>query len=420
MKVFKFGGASVKDADAIVNLRKIVEDDTTEKLVIVVSAMGKTTNAFEKVLRHYYYDNLDFQPLLEDIQQYHFNIVKQLFSNTGDELKEELEQLFAEVTANMIQLKRSGATYDFFYDQIVSTGEILSTKIISAYLNEKGIANSWLDCRKLVKTDTVYRNAKVDWETSGSLIQEVFEKSENGILLAQGFIGSDENGHVTTLGREGSDFSAAIFANVLDAEEVIIWKDVPGILNADPKHFNGVKKLSNISYLEAVELAYYGATIIHPKTIKPLQNKNIPLFVKSFLDREEEGSVVNDNIAQDALIPSYIFRVNQVLISLSARDYAFIVEENFSYIFSVFARFGVKINLMQNSAISFSVCVDNEKEKIDDLIKELKNSFKVLYNEGLELLTIRHYDRKTLDHLTEGKELLVVQKSRHTARVVMR
>jgi aspartate kinase len=420
MKVFKFGGASVKDAESVANLATILADYDHEQLVVVVSAMGKTTNAFEKVLQHYFYDNLDFAPLLEEIKTNHFAVIDGLQMQHPETLREAVTNRFQALSDTMIRLKRSNSTYDFFYDQVVSVGELLSTEIISFYLNEKGLTNDWIDSRQLIKTDATYRNAKVNWQETAVAVANSIKNSPHNIQLAQGFIGGDPNGHTTTLGREGSDFSAAIFANVLNAQEVIIWKDVPGILNADPKYFNGVKKLDNLSYLEAVELAYYGATIIHPKTIKPLQNKRIPLYVKSFLDAKSAGSVVNENATADALVPSYIFRTNQVLISIAARDYAFIVEDNFSHIFSVFAKRGVKINLMQNSAISFSVCIDHEKEKVKELIAELKMDYKVLYNEGLELLTVRHYDQKTLDQLTENKELLVVQKSRHTARFVMR
>jgi aspartate kinase len=420
MKVFKFGGASVKDADSIANLGKIIDEYPEDQLIVVISAMGKTTNALEKVLQLSYYDKLDFGPLLEEVKEFHFDVIDALQLDSTQALKDEIEGVFNTLSNAMIQLKRSNTTYDYFYDQVVSTGELLSTLIVSHYLNKRGLLNKWLDCRQLIKTDQHYRSANVNWKTTREAISTGVAQCPERLLVVQGFIGSDENGHTTTLGREGSDFSAAIFGNVLDAEQVIIWKDVPGILNADPKYFNGVKKLTNLSYLEAVELAYYGATIIHPKTIKPLQNKKIPLYVKSFLDYKNEGSVVNENATMDDLIPSYIFRTDQVLISISARDYAFIVEETFSRIFSLFSQHGVTINLMQNSAISFSVCVNNEKEKVSELIADLKTDYKVLYNEGLELLTVRHYNQKTLDQLTENKELLVVQKSRHTARFVMR
>lgn len=419
MKVFKFGGASVKDAEAVVNLKEILERYKHEDLAVVVSAMGKMTNAFEKMLSAYFYQAQDLDPFLSEVENFHLQLSRKLFRE-DHVIFPLLEQMFAEIKEKTIALKRSDAAYDFAYDQVVSYGELLSTRIVSAFLNEHDIPNDWVDGRELILTNANYRRADLDWRATVTACKARWKSREHNILLTQGFIGKNESGYTTTLGREGSDFTAAILANALDAEEVTIWKDVPGILNADPKFFNGAEKLANISYHEAVELAYYGATVIHPKTIKPLQNKKIPLYVKSFLHPDEAGSLVNDNISRDALIPSFIFRTEQVLISISSLDYSFIMEENLSHIFGLFAKYGIKINLMQNAAISFSVCIDHERDRIDQLLRELKEAYKVLYNEKLELLTVRHYDQKTLDFLTEGKELLVVQKSRHTARIVMK
>jgi aspartate kinase len=312
--------------------------------------------------------------------------------------------------------------YDFIYDQDVSFGEIISTKIVSAFLQDNGIANTWLDARKLVQTDNTYREAKVNWAVTEERISDVVSTTDNNkkIYLTQGFIGHTEEGLTTTLGREGSDFTAGIFAYCLDAEDVTIWKDVPGMLNADPKWFEETEKLDEISYREAIELAYYGASVIHPKTIKPLQNKQIPLLVKSFLDPESEGTIIQASNRSDQLITSYIFKRDQILLSVSPKDFSFIVEHNLRDIFNAFHEHRVKINLMQNSAISFSACAGGDQVRIDALIEDLSSDFAVKYNSGVELLTIRHYDQETIARLTKGKEILVIQRSRQTARIVMK
>jgi aspartate kinase len=305
---------------------------------------------------------------------------------------------------------------DFIYDQIVSLGEILSTKIIESFLNSKASTVKWLDARKLIHTNNSYKNARVNWEVTREQITEAFT-DDNGVYLSQGFVGGGDHNRMTTLGREGSDYSAAIFAHCLDAESVTIWKDVAGMLNADPSHFSNTTLLPNISYREAVELSYYGASVIHPKTIKPLENKQIPLQVKSFLNPDASGTLINQNTAEDRNIPSYIFSNDQILLSISSRDFSFIVEEHIS---DAFARHGLKIQTMQNSAISFSVSLANEKEKIDLLIRELESSYKVLYNDGLELLTIRHYNEPIVSELIKDREILLEQKTRQTMRVLMR
>ncbi|MEP7169580.1 MAG: aspartate kinase, partial [Bacteroidota bacterium] len=405
MKVFKFGGASVKDADAVKNAAAILQKFSNEKIVVVISAMGKTTNALEKVVNAYFYNDNDAHQLLNEVKEYHLKIMKELFSDETDKVFSDVNNFFTEVEWTLDEKPNRG--YGFAYDQVVSAGELVSTKIISAYLNTSGIKNMWLDVRDCIRTDDTWREGKVEWEITlekiSATIPSLFTK-ENNIVITQGFIGSTSENFTTTLGREGSDYTAAIMAHCMDAECVMIWKDVPGVLNADPKFFKEAQKLEKISYHDAIELAYYGASIIHPKTIKPLENKNITLYVKSFLNPESTGTSIDRDSLTKPLIPSFIFKTNQVLVSISAKDFSFIAEDNLSNIFGIFAKHGVKINLMQNSAISFSVCMDNDPFKIPALIDELKTQFKILYNEDLELYTIRHYFPSTIETLSAGKE----------------
>lgn len=419
-KIFKFGGASVKNAEAVKNVESVIKlfnDD----LVVVISAMGKTTNGLEKVVESYLNNDGKTQEYLQEVKDFHFNILNDLFLNKNHSIFTEIHNTFVEIEWEIEdEVVRE---YDYVYDQIVSVGEMLSTKIVSAYLKENGTLNTWIDVRNVIQTDNTYRNAKVDWEVTEQFVQkEIQTKIEKGekLIITQGFIGSSSELFTTTIGREGSDFSAGILAYCLNAESVTIWKDVPGMLNADPKWFDVTEKLNNISYHEAVELAYYGASVIHPKTIKPLHNKHIPLYIKSFVNPKENGTIIDENTTEDSLIPSFIFKMNQVLISISAKDYSFIMEDNLSHIFGLFSAKGVKINLMQNSAISFSVCVDFDQQKTNSLIDELKKDYKVLYNDNLELVTIRHYDDETIKRVTTNKQIIVEQKSRNTARFVMK
>ena len=420
MKVYKFGGASIKDAESVKNLFEIIKLNVGYELIIVVSAMDKTTNALEKLSHDYFFDDRDLNVSLHKVKLYHNKLAEELFTDPFHPVFNELNVIYDRIKNKCIHLKRDEATYDFLYDQVVSEGEMLSSTIISQYMLEFGMDCVFLDARKLIKTDSVYRDASVDWEKTTEKIKRKVNFSAVSFCITQGFIGSCDQGHTTTLGREGSDFTAAIFANVMDASEVVIWKDVPGLLNADPKHFSNTKKLNNISYHEAVELAYYGATVIHPKTIKPLQNKSIPLYVKSFSDVNLEGSLINEDMTADSLIPSYIFKSDQVLLSINTRDYSFVSEKDLGELFSFFAQLHIKINLMENSAISFSVCFDHDDEKLRKLTQALSDKYKVLYNKGVELMTVRHYDQDTLDQLIQNKEILVEQRSRHTARMVMK
>lgn len=421
MKIFKFGGASVKDANAVKNVGNVIQQFDDE-LIIVVSAMGKTTNALEKLVNAYFFRQEGVDSILEEIRIFHFNIVSALFENKNHQIYQDIHNTFIEIEWEIEE--KPTRSYAYVYDQIVSVGELLSTKIVSAYLNQINLTNYWLDVRSVIQTDNNYQNATINWETTQQLAtQEIFKNKkvkDYKYIVTQGFIGSSSENFTTTIGREGSDFSAAILAYCLNAESVTIWKDVPGMLNADPKWFDDTKQLQHISYHEAVELAYYGATVIHPKTIKPLQNKKIPLYVKSFLNPAQKGTIIDDNTKEDALIPSFIFKMKQVLISISAKDYSFIVEDNLSEIFSKLSAANITVNMMQNSAISFSICIDFNSFTTYKFIKELQEEYQVLYNEDLELVTIRHYDETTIKRVTENKKILVEQKSRNTARFVMK
>ncbi|MES2567243.1 MAG: aspartate kinase [Bacteroidota bacterium] len=419
MQVFKFGGASVKDAEGVENVAEVLKQFQGSKIAIVISAMGKTTNSLERLAKAYFYKSDDAESLLGDIKTYHFDICKHLFTLPSHSIYNELENTFVELHWAIEDEPTQG--FDFEYDQIVSIGEILSTKIVSAYLNEIGINNKWIDVRSIIQTDNMYREGKVDFELTESLAtKELLPVFNNfDIIVTQGFIGGTSENFTTTLGREGSDYTASILAFCLNAENVTIWKDVPGVLNADPKWFGRTKKIDELSYHDAIELTYYGATVIHPKTIKPLQNKNIPLYVKSFLEPKGEGTVIRDG-EKRLNIPSYIFKVDQVLLSIQPKDFSFIAEDNLSDIFELCSKHGIKINLMQLSAISFSVCCDHHPENIQSLVEELQEQFKVLYNSGLELMTVRYYTQETIDTLTTNKIILLEQRSRFTVQMVMK
>jgi len=420
MKVFKFGGASVKNAEAVKNVGKVIQlfnDD----LVVVISAMDKTTNALEKVVESYTKKDGECFKHLDVVKTFHYTIIDELFQDKSHPIYQDVHNAFVEIEWELEE--EPLRSYDYIYDQIVSVGEIISTKIVSAYLNLINLPTTWIDVRNIIQTDNTHRDAKVDWELTEQLAKKEMgiKNFLNGktIFLTQGFIGSSSENFTTTLGREGSDFSAGILAYCLNAESVTIWKDVPGMLNADPKLFSETKMLSNISYHEAVELAYYGATVIHPKTIKPLQNKNIPLYVKSFLNPQQEGTVIDNNTTHDSSIPSFIVKRNQVLISIESKDYSFIIENNLSQIFGIFSKMGVKINLMQNSAISFSVVVDFDVQKTPLLIQELTKDYKVRYNENLSLITVRHYTKEAIDSVVQNQKILLEQKSRKMIRMVV-
>lgn len=417
MIVFKFGGASVQNADAVRNMASILHNAPATRKVIVVSAMDKTTNKLEAVVQAFVSKG-DWKTPLEGVFNFHRQVLIDLLdtdeNDAGQSLKKVKHYAFTFLEQD------EGSDINFIYDQIVALGEILSTKIISSFLANEGIDVIWSDARKLIQTDNTYRDARVDWKHTTGKIQEYWQENAPHSMVTQGFIGGGEHQRMTTLGREGSDFSAAIFAYALDAKSVTIWKDVPGMLNADPKLFTNTSLLPNISYREAIELSYYGASVIHPKTIKPLENKNIPLYVKSFLEPSEPGTLIDDNTSEDSKIPSYIFKTDQVLLSISSRDFSFIVEEHMSEIFACFASHKLKIQTMQNSAISLSVSVSDQRSQIEALIEDLQKDYQVLYNDGLELLTIRHYNEKIVAELVKGKEVMLQQKTRHTMRLLMR
>ncbi|WP_417265573.1 aspartate kinase [Brumimicrobium sp.] len=419
MKVFKFGGASVKTASAVKNVKSILDGFAKEKLFVVVSAMGKTTNAMEAIVSALYDKNFDlFCELVEDRKSFHIEIMDALFEDKKNPIFEEVNTLFEDL--KLMKKDRLVENYNFQYDQIVSLGEVLSSKIITAYLSTFQDDVCWRDARTFIRTNNDYRKAEVDWEKTKELMDIELNQPNCRVSITQGFVGHTEEGFTTTLGREGSDFSAGIIAYCTNAESVTIWKDVPGMLNADPKWFENTVKLDKISFREAIELAYYGASVIHPKTIKPLQNKNIPLYIKSFLAPAEPGTVIQASTENDALVPSFIFKVNQILLSICPKDFSFVVEENLSDIFKKLALSGAHINVMQNSAVSFSVCIDIDNFGLNRLIDLLKDEYDIKYNDNLELVTIRHYDQKTINRVTKGREILMEQKTRQTVRIVMR
>ena len=419
MKVFKFGGASVKNAEAVKNVESVIKlfnDD----LVVVISAMGKTTNGLEKVVESYLNKDGKTQEYLQEVKDFHFNILNDLFTDKNHTIFTEIHNTFVEIEWEIED--EAVREYDYVYDQIVSVGEMLSTKIVSAYLNENGTKNTWLDVRNVIQTDNTYRNAKVDWVITEQFAQkEIKAKIDKGqnVIITQGFIGSSSELFTTTLGREGSDFSASILAYCLNAESVTIWKDVPGVLNADPRVFNDTTLLSQISYEEAIEMAFYGASVIHPKTIQPLQNKEIPLYVKSFINPSQPGTRVSKGTHLEPYIPCFIIKRNQILVSISANDFSFMVENNLSYIFKKLHDYKLKVNLIQNSAISFSVCIDNKFGNFDAFYIELKNEFEIDFQKEVDLYTIRHFNETTKAEISQRGKTLLSQTNKETIQIVL-
>jgi aspartate kinase len=420
MKVFKFGGASVKDSAAVRNVASILAKYRGEKLIVVVSAMGKSTNKLEEIVAAEQEKNVGkFTALVNELYDFHIAILGELFTEKHFKIYNEIERIFEQIRERFH--KPFPDNYSFEYDQIVSLGEVISSKIISAYLFEQGFSSGWADSRELVRTNNQYQEGKVDWEKTEELVKSklITQFSTTDIVITQGFVGHTPEGFTTTLGREGSDYTAGIYAYCSDAESVTIWKDVPGMLNADPKYFSDTVKLDQISFKEAIELSYYGASVIHPKTIKPLQNKGIPLFVKSFIHPDEPGTIIQESTDQDNLVPSFIVKKDQVLFSIRPTDFSFIAEENLSDIFNRLAAAGLKINVMQNSALSFSILLDQKKAN-PELVKSIFGThYKVWYNDELELVTIRHYDQKTIDLVTNGKTIILEQRTRQTIRLIL-
>ncbi|MBA0882616.1 aspartate kinase [Flavobacterium undicola] len=414
MKVFKFGGASVKDAAGIRNVYDVLQKAGYEDVLLVVSAMGKTTNALELVIKNYFEKSAELNASVQEIKKYHNQILLDLFEDDKHEVFEAVNNLFTDLEYFLSHNK--SPNYNFVYDQIVSYGELISTTILSRFMSFMGIKTEWIDVRNYIKTNANYRDAEVDWELTQSNIANNFKSKT--LHITQGFLGSDENNFTTTLGREGSDYTAAIFAYCLNAESVTIWKDVPGVMNADPRYFENASLLNQISYREAIELAFYGATVIHPKTLQPLQKKEIPLHVKSFINPLLKGTVVSKGATLEPFMPCFIVKREQLLISLSSIDFSFIMEENISEIFGLFHEFKIKVNLIQNSAISFSVCVEDKFGNYKDLLAILAKKFKVGYNENVTLYTIRHFNDTAAQTVVEGKTVLLKQLGTETMQIV--
>jgi len=414
MKIFKFGGASVKDADGVKNVTQVIQKVGQENTLMVISAMGKTTNALELVIQLYFEKSSELSASIQEVKKYHNQIVIELFDNTQHPVFVAVNQHFEDF---IFFLKHNKSpNYSFVYDQVVSFGEIISTTIVSHYLNEVGIKNQWLDVRNLIKTDASYRDAQVDWvQTQNAIISAI---KKNRIYVTQGFLGSDSNNFTTTLGREGSDYSAAIFAYCLNAENVTIWKDVPGVMNADPRFFENAVLLNQISYREAIELAFYGATVIHPKTLQPLQRKEIPLFVKSFIHPLLPGTRVSKGADLEPMTSCFIVKKNQLLISLSSIDFSFIMEEHISEIFALLHQNKMKVSLIQNSAISFSVCIEDKYLQIESLKTKLSKKFQVQIFPNVSLYTIRHFSEEAKNMVESGKKVLVKQILGDTLQII--
>lgn len=417
MLIFKFGGASVKSAEGVKNISGILKQ-YSEQIIVVVSAMGKTTNAMELITEHYAAGREDeIWYHFDQIKGYHLAIVDELFGGANPEAKRDVLSLLDDLALRLE--KPPTLNYDFDYDQIVSYGELISSRIVAHFLAASGIPSIWKDIRRSIKTDDTWREARVDWQLTEELVKKDFLFDDARVLVTQGFLGSTINDMTTTLGREGSDFTAAILGHVLKADQVVIWKDVPGVLNADPKWFDDTVLLRQLSYLDAIELAYYGASVIHPKTIKPLQNRNINLFVKSFIQPEAEGTLIG-NLTYEKLVPSFIFKMNQVLIRISPRDFSFIDEDNLQTIFSILNKYAVKINLMQNSAVQFYICTNYDKRKLPMIVDELDAKFKLSYETGLEMITIRYFDQSTIERVIINKDLILEQRGQQNIQLIVR
>ena len=416
MKVFKFGGASVKDAVGVKNLAHVLKTVGYKETLVVVSAMGKTTNALEQIISEYFNNKDQRPPSLVPLKEFHVQIIKELFNHKKSSLIKLINEFFEEL--QVFFKTNKSPNYSFVYDQVVCFGELLSTTIINDYLNHLGLISFWLDARECIKTDDYYRAANLDWEQTQNLIKEKIGK--NSLVVSQGFIGSNSDNFSTTLGREGSDYSAAIFAYALNAESVTIWKDVPGVLNGDPRVFKDTQLLSQISYREAIELAFYGASVIHPKTLQPLQRKEIPLFVKSFENPTAAGTKVSKGKALEPHVPCYIVKKDQVLLRLSSIDFSFIVEENISHIFNLLHEYQMSVELIQNSAISFSVCINNKYNRLEELVLVLRSRFNVEVTKAVDLYTIRHLDEKATKFIKKTKKkILLEQRAQETVQFVV-
>jgi len=423
MIIHKFGGGILKTPEAVRQLVSILET-SPRPAVVVVSALNKMTNAFEGVARSWF-NQENTEPGMQLIRGYHFDMVCRLFSNPDEAWAKHLKPMFSEIHGRLTE--DPGTVFDLAYDQIVCYGELLSTALLRTYFEEHGLHHRYLDARTVVKTDEIYRDAGIKWDETKELIRReskladefARESGEGYIILTQGFIGSTDGNNTVTLGREGSDYTAAIFAYCLDAEEAWIWKDVPGILNADPTEFTDTVKMDEINYLEAIELAYFGAKVIHPKTIKPLQNKLIPLWVRDFWHPEDSGTRIYDLKTIPPTGPVFITKKNQLLITFQPRDFSFIVEDMIAEIFSQLSKYRIKVNLMQHGAVSLSICVTADMDRVNSLIQAMLPKFRVLYNSDLELVTIRRYTDEAIERMTAGRRIIIKQLSRKTARFVL-
>ncbi|MBQ9638255.1 MAG: aspartate kinase [Bacteroidales bacterium] len=416
MKVFKFGGASVNSAEAVRNMVSIVRQEPTTPLLVVVSAMGKTTNLLEKLVPGVVSPN-ERTTHLSQLSNYHQQIIDELFPHGCSELHNAINGMLQRIAHLSSAVPTS---YNYDYDQIVSYGELLSTTIIAAYMKELGINAVWVDVRKLIYTDSTYREGRVEWkQTSDNVQSKLLPLMHNNIVITQGFIAGTADGSTTTLGREGSDYSASILSFCLGAESMTIWKDVAGFLNADPKFFSNTVKIDHLPYNEAIELAYYGASVIHPKTVKPIQNKSINLYIKSFVDPSMPGSTIGNFDSISPQTPLYIFKRNQILISILPKDFSFIAEDNLQTIFAALAHIGIRVNLMQNSALSFSLCIDNNEVLINQLQEILGDHYHLRYNTDLELITIRYYTANVIQQIVGNRQVLLQQRSRITAQLVV-
>lgn len=416
MQVFKFGGASVSSAPSINNAANIIRMFPGSK-VIVISAMGKTTNALEDLVKAYFKNNDNKADVFETIKNYHLGIMMQL----GDGKK--VDWTIVDTLFDALEERITNApsmNFDYEYDQVVSYGELISTAIISSFYNSIGLSNKWVDIRKCLITDNTYRDANINWTLSEMQVKNAFKPDGNELIITQGFLGGTTTNHTTTLGREGSDYTAAILANILDAQDVTIWKNVPGILNADPDFLPATQKLDELSYREAIELSYSGAKVIHPKTIKPLQNKRIPLLVKSFDMPEKEGTIIHNVDHPLELVPVFINKEKQALITLTPIDFSFISIHTVSDVFLLFAKYRLRVSLIQQSALDLSMAIDEPEQGVDELIAELRKTFEVRYNTGLELVTIRYYNQNAIDEIANGHKIYIEQKTRRTARLLFK
>lgn len=420
MKVFKFGGASIESVERAKNVAQLIKDFADDSLLVVISAKGKTTNALEKIAEAFFRNEKDMaRNLFELLEQDHKQYAFELLGVESNELTQQINELCTEV--EWVLSEEPHRPYDYYYDQIVSIGELLSTAIIAAYVNSIGIACAWIDVRDVMKTDDTYRDATILWEKTEQLGKSLFNQqfTQANVIITQGFIGCTVDNATVTLGREGSDYSAAVFANIMDAESTTIWKDVPSLLNADPKIFPNTVAIEEITFHEVIEMAYYGAQVIHPKTIKPLQNKNIPLYVKCFLDKNLKGTLIHNTSKNIEYPPIMVLKTNQILLQVNTRDYSFITEDNLSRIYNLFHDCKIKINLIQNAAISFVACIDSNVEKLELLLKSLQQDYEVKRNENLYLFTVRHYTQHILDEELKNRTILLEQKTRQTIQMVV-